>query len=544
MNGQPESEQLQNFHERLSQWVSSQGFWFQLRYSLSGGGAKGALAFHFLRLSARIGIFLVILAVGGWVFLVKQSGTQGYQREVREKLEEKFGASEIELRGFSRNRGEFYISGLAMKGGEATCFTGMEVKNLKCRMSMFDSFQKEWDPGLISISRANLGLRAGADSEASANAMADVIFQDTGRFKIEAVEVADMTVEWGYSERTRGAIVGSSMRVQKLGDSWRLKFKGGTFSQNWLKRLEIEDLEVVFGRQGIVFEKAVFKKDGGYVTLAGLKVKAGERPEVSGKMTFRKMPVSSLVPVPVRNFVEGTVSGEFEISGSTNSTEGIGFEGDIVLQGEDMLILRDRVHLLRALSVVDAFNNYRRIDLRDGSLHLKSHGGRLELTKVKMADGELFGLDGQLAVRLPTEDEARIFVDPGAGDGGLDTILNDDELGSQPDISLKGAAKGSSGGVGFAKSDDESLFERLGLNVENRRLEERVAEQLSRSLRYEGKFTISLPKEAFARAPNLAGSFPVDPKTNRVPMEVPLEGVLYDLTLGQAEEIYKKGTRQ
>jgi len=544
MNGQPESEQLQNFHERLSQWVSSQGFWFQLRYSLSGGGAKGALAFHFLRLSARIGIFLVILAAGAWVFLIKQSGTERYQDEIKANIGKKFGASEIELRGFSREHGEFYISGLALKGGEETFFTGAEMKNLKCRMTIFDSFRKVWDPGMIEISRAHLGLRAGADSVSSANAMADVLFQDTGSFKLRAVEVADMTVEWGYSERTRGAIVGSRMRVQRLENGWRLRFKGGTFTQNWLKRLEIEELEIVFGRQGIVFEKAVFKKDGGYLTLAGLKVKAGERPEVSGKMTLRKMPVSSLVPVAVRNFVEGTVSGEFEISGSTNSTEGIGFEGDIVLQGEDKVVLRDRVHLLRALSVVDAFNNYRRIDLRDGSLHLKSHGGRLELTKVKMADGELFGLEGQMTVRPPTEDEARIFVDPGAGDGGFDPILNDDELGNQPDISLKGAAKESSGGVGFAKSDDESLFERLGLNVENRRLEERAAQQLSRSLRYEGKFTISLPKEAFARAPNLAGSFPVDPKTNRIPMEVPFDGVLYDLTLGQAEEIYKKGARQ
>jgi hypothetical protein len=31
-----ESEQSQNFNERLSQWVANQGFWFQIRYSMTG----------------------------------------------------------------------------------------------------------------------------------------------------------------------------------------------------------------------------------------------------------------------------------------------------------------------------------------------------------------------------------------------------------------------------------------------------------------------------------------------------------------------------
>jgi|TARA_B110000037_G_C17126558_1_gene508385 hypothetical protein len=543
MNGQSESEQLQNFHERLSQWVSSQGFWFQLRYSMSGGGAKGAFAFHFLKLAARVGVFVVIIAIGVWVFLVKQSSASGYQENLKTSLKEKFGATEIELKGFSKNQGEFYISRLAMSGGEETFFSGVELKSLKCRKGLFDFFKKDWDPGLIEISRVNLEVRAGADSKESAKAIGDILLQDTGRIKIRAIEVADMSMKWGYSERTRGAIIGSKMRAQRLENSWRLRFKGGTFSQNWLKGLEIEELEVVFGRQGIVFEKAVFRKNGGYVTLVGMKVKSGERPEVSGKMNIRKMSVSSIVPVAVRNFVEGTVSGEFEVTGSTNSTEGIGFEGDIILQGEDMIVLRDRIHLLRALSVVDAFNTYRRVDFRDGSLHLKSHAGKLEVTKVNLSAEELFRMNGELTVRLPTEDEAKIFVDPGSGDGGFDVILSDEELGKKPDLTLRAAAKRGGKGIGFTKSEDESLFNRLGLSVENRRLEERAAAQLSRSLRYEGEFTISLKDEAFARAPKLAEMFPVDAKTNRIPMAVPLDGILYDLTLEQTELIYKNGSR-
>jgi hypothetical protein len=154
-------------------------------------------------------------------------------------------------------------------------------------------------------------------------------------------------------------------------------------------------------------------------------------------------------------------------------------------------------------------------------------------------------MKGELTVRLPSEDEAKVFVDPGAGDGGFGEILNDDELGKKPDITLKAAAKNATDrkGVGFTKSEDESLFNRLGLSVENRRIEERAAAQLSRSLRYQGKFTISLKGEAFTRAPELAVMFPVDEKSNRIPMDVPLDGILYDLTLEQAEKIYENGSR-
>lgn len=540
MNGQPESQQLQNFHERLSDWVSSQGFWFQLRYSMSGAGQKGAFTFHLLKLSVRVLVFLLIAAVAVWIFLVKQTGTAGYAEKLKDGIQEKFLAEEIELKGFQVDKGEFYISRMAMTGGAKTFFTSMEVKNLKCRKGLLDQFKKEWDSGLIEISWASLGLRAGADSEEDAESMGDVIFQDLDKLNFTGIDVDDMSLQWGYSERTRGEIKGSRMKAQRLKNAWRLRFTGGTFSQNWLKRLEIVELEVVFGRQGIVFEKGVFKRGKGYVTLVDTKVKAGERPEVSGTVNLRKMEIAALVPVAARSFVEGTISGNFDISGSTNSTEGVGFEGDVDLAGEDVITVRDRVHLLRALSVVDVFNNYRKLDFRDGSFHLKSRGGNLEVTNVVLKAGDLLSMRGEMTVRLPTEPELDAFTDRGAEEG----ILNEDELGMRPDVTLRGAAKNNSR-IGFDKgSDDESLFDRLGINVENRRLEGVAAEQIARAYRYEGSFVVSLPENAFARAPKLAEMFPVDPATDRIPMQVPLGGqVLFDLTLDQADALYKAGTR-
>ncbi|QTN31279.1 hypothetical protein HZ994_02695 [Akkermansiaceae bacterium] len=529
---------MQNFHERLSEWVSSQGFWFQLRYSFSGGGAKGALGYHLFRLFARLLVFTAVAAAGTWVFLVKQSGSASYSDQVKETLVEKLRAEEIQLQGLSRQQGEFYVSRLAMSGGDETFFTVMEARNLKCQMGLLDGFRKQWDPGPLTISRLDMGLRAGADSAKAAASLGDVLFQDLGKMKLDAIVVNDTSLRWGYSERTRGSILGSKMRAQKLADGWRLRFRGGTFTQNWLKRLEIVELDVVFRRQGIVFEKAVLRKNQGYVTFTDLKVTAGERPEVTGNMNLRKIDVAALVPIGVRNFLEGTVSGQFKVFGSTNSADGVGFEGEVMLAGDDVIFLRDRIHLLRALSVVDAFNNYRRVDFRDGSFRMKTHGGRMELSQVDIRAGDLLQMKGEMVVRLPTAEEALQFNETGIADDD-DGILNDDEI----DITLERAAMNAGESVGFRKEGDDTLFERLGLTLENRRLEEKAAERLARSYRYEGMFTISLPRDSFVRAPQLQQMYPGNGANGRVVMDVPIEGVLYDLTLKQANEIYEKGAR-
>ena len=530
MNGQPESEQLQNFEERLGHWVSSQGFWFQLRYSFSGGGVRGALTFHLLRLAARALVFLAIIAVGAWVYLIMQGSGDSFRKDVSAAMKGRLRAEEIQIRGLTREQGEFYVSRLAMLGGDDTFFSAFEARNIKCKMGLLDDFKNQWNPGIISISRLDLGLRAGADSAEAAKSIGDVIFHDEGEMKISTIIVNDATLRWGYSERTRGSITGSKMWVQKMADGWKLRFRGGRFTQNWLKRLEIEELDVLVGREEIILEKAVFRKDGGHVTFQDAKIKPGERPDVTGRVNLNNVDVDSLVPVSARNHVEGRLSGELTAFGSTNSVDGVGFEGTISLGGDDLIVLRDRVHLLRALSVVDTFNNYRRIDFSSGSFRMKTHGGRMEIRDLDMSAGELLTMEGNMTVRLPTPEEALTYDDGINVDEG---ILSDEEL----EITLERAARNSRKKVGFGEGEG-SLFDRLGISIETARLEEKAAERLARSYRYEGMFIVTLPHNAFARSPGLQQSFSKR-ADGRVVVPVPLEGVLYDVTLKQATEMYE-----
>lgn len=546
-----ETEQLDNFNERLSQWVANQGFWFQVRYSMSSSGMRGRAMFHLLRMGFRLLIFLVIVAIAGWAYLVKRTDSQGFVQGMQEQMKTALSASEMEIRGFSRVQGVLEIGRMAAEGGDETFFTSMEARNIRCKMGLFDGTAGDWNPGIISLAKLEIDLRAGTDDPESARKLAEVLFRKPEKVKANAFEVATATLRWGYSERTQGSIESSVMKMQRTDTGWRMSFKGGVFRQNWLRGLEIVEIVALCQPDGIVFETAKLKGGSGTVDFSGLRVTGGERPQVEGIAKIRKLNVERIVPPGVRSFIEGSISGDFRLFGSTNSSDGIGFEGQVVMDGEDMLSLRERVHILKALSVVDYSRNYHRVDFREGSFQVKTLGGSLVLTDVKLVSEDLFTMEGDLTVRLPTQEEIQAAVARGSGLEGSPIFAGDDENGvdfeapqTKSDFSLKRAGlEAKRTADGEQGSESLNLFDRLGVSLEMRRLQSQASERMSRMLRYDGMFVVTLLPDAFERAEHLQSLYPVDPATNRVPIRVPIEGHLYELTLKQAEDIYEQGRR-
>lgn len=245
------------------------------------------------------------------------------------------------------------------------------------RMGLLDGLVGTWDPGNISVFHMDMDLRAGTDDEELAESLGDSIFREWEGIDLKTFTVTDATVRWGFSERTRGKIESSLLKVQKSGGGWRVSFKGGEFQQCWLKRMEIEEMTAHCTREGIVFEKARLRQIGtkGTADFSGLRVSGGARPELRGTVKLRKLDVGRLVPLALRSYVEGTISGDFRVFGSTNSPSGVGLMGDVVLDGENVVSLRQRIHLLKALSIIDFSRNYHRVDFDEGAFSLKTVGG-------------------------------------------------------------------------------------------------------------------------------------------------------------------------
>jgi hypothetical protein len=545
-----QSEQLQNFNERLSQWVASQGFWFQVRYSMASGGTKGVALFHFLRLSFRLLIFLLIVSAGLGVWLVKRTESRGFRQGLETSIGSGCSAEEVKMEGFKRVQGELAIARVVGRGGKGTFFSEVEIRDIKCRMGLLDGLHGVWEPGVISAARLEIDLRAGADDAESSAQIAEAVFREFSKVKVQSMEVSDATLRWGYFERA-GRIEGSLLKIQRVEQGWRLNFQGGTFSQSWLRDLPIIDMIVIVTPDGLTFEKAELGEGTASVDFSGLKVEGGERPVVDGVVKVRRMPIERMVPAAASDFVEGSISGDFRASGSTNTGEGIGFEGQVVLDGEDYVTLRDRIHLLRALTVVDVFNNYGRVDFREGSFQLKTGGGQMLLSNLDLVAGDLMTLQGQILARPPTQEEiAKGLATGGAGSlapvfdpagGAKDEVYRPED---DPDFTLRKAGKEVNKDRQMKVDDPNlSLFDRIALIADARELQERETERRSRQLQYEGGCRITLRSDAFDSAQLLREMLPVDPSNGRIPMDVPIEGDLFSLTLKQAEELYIRGKR-
>jgi hypothetical protein len=268
---------------------------------------------------------------------------------------------------------------------------------------------------------------------------------------------------------------------------------------------------------------------------------------VDGIAKIRNIALENITPPSTRNYLEGSISGDFRVFGSTNSTDGIGFVGQVVLDGSDVISLRERIHLLKALSVVDYSRNYHRVDFREGSLQLRTIGGGLELSEVKLKSDDLFTLEGSMRVRLPTQKEIDDAIARGEGDGGsvLADVADEAFLSkglaqrNEEDITLRRAAQALDRTGRGVREESGSLFDRLSSNAELRKLQQQASERMSRILRYEGSFRITIPSDAFERASRLQLEYPLDASIGRIPIIVPVQGYLYDVTLKQAEDIYE-----
>ncbi len=544
-----ETEQLQNFNERLSQWVANQGFWFQVRYSMAGTGMRGRAMFHLLRMGARLLVFMVLVVIGIWIYLVKRPDSTVFQKQFREEIRLALGARDLEM-GLDRQQGQLEINRLGAEGEGGSFFSALEARNIRCKMNLVDGLVGVWKPGVISIARLDIDLRAGTDDAESAASLSEVVFRRSEKVEINAFEVADASLRWGFSERTQGAIEGSMLRVQRVDSGWRMTFRGGLFRQNWLYDLKIVEMIVLCEPSGLHFEKALLQRKEGSVDFSGLRVEAGERPVVSGTAKITNLNLEGVLPSSVRTFVEGSISGDFRVSGSTNSSEGVGFEGQVVMDGKDTVSIRERVHLLGALSVVDYSRNYHRVEFREGSFQMKTSGGGMVLSEIKLKAEDLFTMEGNIKVRLPTDKEVQDALQSGAGAVSSPIFRAEDDaaerrdLARSDDFTLRRAAQEAKAiQEGRQDLDSIDLYRRLGLSIQMRQLQAQQADRMSRMLRYEGGVIITIPGDAFERAPRLQALYPVNRSTGRIAMRVPIEGGIYEVTLKQAEDVYLQGQR-
>ncbi|MES2996595.1 MAG: hypothetical protein V4733_07275 [Verrucomicrobiota bacterium] len=524
----------------MNRWIASQGFWFQLRHSFVGG-STGRVVFQLVKMSVRLVVFLFLAAAAAFIYLQWRTNSEQFHNLIKREVAESLAASELDARGIQRQQGKLVIGRMAAEGGNGTFFNALEARNVHMKMGLADGLFQSWTPQQVSISRLDLDLRAGAADEAGARGIAEVLFPEDGGSNVATIEIWDVTLRWGTAAATRGSIEHSRVNIRRSDQMLRMTFTGGHFSQNWLRDLEIKNLVVICTPEGFRFERAEFEKDGTKVDMTDLRLKAGASPTVDGICRISGYAIGDVLPEPLPEFIDGSISGDFKISGSPNQSEGIAFDGTVALDKNAVIIFRERIPLLQALSVVDGMRSYKRLEFRDGSFQMKTSGSGIWLDHVNVRSGDVFHLTGSLRVRNPTEEElTSVRADSGAG------ILGSTEGGgliANPKMAAEFALVETVANRDGMADQGETLFDRITGRMEFQRQQRAASRRLEQMLRYEGAFDISLPADAFERAELLREKYPPDVSTGRVRLKVPVEGFLYELTLSQSEELYLQGKR-
>lgn len=544
-----ELEQEEQIKIRLNKWIANQGFWFQLRHATGATGVKGSFSFHAVRIAARLVVFLLILLLLAFLYLQNRTSRDGFLKQFEEKIEQSLGIEELTIRRMNRTQGFLEIGRLRGEGGPETFFEAFEARNLKCRMRLLDGIAGIWDPGAIAIYRLDMQLRAGTDTPEFSAQIGDVIFREYPNINIEAIEVANANISWGYSDRARGRIQDSKMRVVREGSQWRIRFAGGRFTQNWLRGLNIEELELTATRDEIIFEKAIFSKGNATVDFSGLRVATGDQPVVKGVVKIRNLDVANILAPSVQSFLEGRVSCDLVVSGSTNSSQGLAFEGRMNMGGGTVLTVRDRIHLLKALSVVDPHNNYRKLDFNKGSFRIRTEAGGIAVKEIQLEADDLVTIAGDFIARPPNMEEldqmmaGRDFDELGSATSQAGMEIEDLRFQDLSEFERQILTR-QHAELGLATSaTEEGFVQRFNLEDEARMVMLREVMRLSTNLRYEGTLVMTLRPNALERTETLRNTFPPNPQTGRIHLSVPLQGALEDLTFEESKAVFEMGRR-
>lgn len=545
-------ETTKQFNERLAQWVANQGFWFQMRYSMAGGG-KSVLMYHVLRLLLKVMIFLGVVATMLLFFLFRRTDQEAFRTNLQDRIVAGFDCQSGKMKSFTRTQNRASIRHLALKGGPNSYIEDCEATGISFRMGLLDGLVGTWDANQISVERMSLNVKAGAETEAEGQALARALSKRFDSLRFQALECQNTRIAWGYSLRTMGSISQSHMTAIRYENGWRLRFTGGTFQQNWLKNLEIDELILVCNSESIVVEKGTFsvtrplaelsaQKTHGKVRFEDVKITGGLRPTFSGSVTFENLPLQKLLQDSYKDYVEGSVSGRLKILGSTNSTDGVMLSGRVSLNESDEIVLRNQLHLMNSLSILSPAGSFRKTTFREGYFNIKTSGGTLTISDISLIAPEQMEMRGGFMVRPAKAEEIsemlrKGFITDEIAQGVVATSAEipagSDELSLRRAMELAGKNQATSTGFDTEITDNSSPFAAEALASE---LLTKTSEKQALTAVFDGKVSLTMPLAPFANAPSMIKmARTVD--QNSLELDCLLDGNLFNLTRVQAESL-------
>jgi len=399
-----DQQRLNEYQSKVSDWIGRQGVLFQFRYARTVGAVT--LGRHLSGLTLKLVLFLVVVGVCGFFVLNRHFDSPGYGEKVAGQVANALGAGEIEVTGFSRNFGKGDFQFLELKGGEESFFYEAKFEKLRGEFSFLTGVTDSWRPSAISIKKADLRLKAGGSEDEMKLGFSSIIESLKGQ-GISQIKIEDCSFSWGYSKLTFGRVRNSDFRAVLHEGIWEVELSGGTFQQNWLGPLAIKSADLKIGMGWIKIESLHLESNGGEADLKGSISGPVNMPTFDLAGGFNSLPIEKLIKingVSTREYIEGRISGDLKIGGSSNRQ--VELSGQVKLDENDSVTIRERWSLLRALSILDNERTYLRIDFNQGGFAFSTGGGGMQVSEINLNAGNKARLLGSFKTRLPTQAEA------------------------------------------------------------------------------------------------------------------------------------------
>lgn len=526
-----DQERLDAFQARMNGWVSSQGLLFQLRHGGAVHGAKSPFIASMLRLMVRGAFVGIVLLLGLWIYLGQRIELDSFRDGLSAGMAAGLKADSVEISRVERKGGELMMGQVLIEGSEDSFFDAAELRQVRTSMDLTDGLWGSWEGANVSMMEMRAKLKSGADDDAGAARAFASLFDEAKGFQFNSLIVEEATVFWGYSQMHRGGIRDSRMRATRKDGGWEVVFTGGQFSQNWLKRLDIERIVVMVRPEGVSVPEMTLRWGEGTVNCQLAFVSGGARPGISGSGTMSGLPISKALESEFKDFIQGEISGSFEVDGLMNSQEGLGISMNIELAEGDTIELRDRFPLFGAISAVDRFRTYKRVRFKSGGCRIRSGAGQMQVDDMRLVADDLMWLEGAFLARPPTDQEVNAllnFEPEQTVGGGIAVSLEEPEADSDDEFTLKRAAK-------LAKDPKESDVSGGGPRLHitsNAALRNEEESRVRESQQLIGEVRLGFTTDTFSRSPSLEARYPTGADGMRW-VTLPMKGSIY--TVGEEE---------
>ena len=400
-----------SYSQAMRDYDAEKQFLRKIRHRAFHPDADSPVIFQLAGYVVRFVILLVIL--GAILFLRnrKYFNGEGFTTELQQEMDHYLGGEDSDMDQVFW-KGDQMLSSYKATGGPHAFFRTIDLRRITAKTTWRDLLlDNGWKLNEVEIGEAHLMFKAGPSLQASEGKpdrpRSSSWFSatpDFGKTRFGEISIHEANFDWGPIWTSKGGLKKSSGTIKRTLGDWNLSLSGGEFSQNWLQKLQMApgatvNVRIDDGKLHITDGEFTLGK-AGRVSVNGF-VQLGEIPDYNFQVSMKTIDLVDIIPEEFRPHIGGLVDLELQLTGSPNRSDGIIFEGEMVMVEGGRL---REIPILTTLSVITPRSEMRSMPIRSGSrlkfktrqgvltvssMNIQGGGAAVGVTGFKRADGEV-----------------------------------------------------------------------------------------------------------------------------------------------------------